>query len=120
MKLHPTEHQFQSSLCELLTIQGRDDMIWFAIPNGGHRHIAVARMMKDEGVKRGIPDMAFLLPEGQTAWLELKARGGRLSPDQKAFRDKAKNLGHVWGLAETFDEAMIFLAWIDALKRTAR
>jgi hypothetical protein len=119
-RLHPTEHQFQSSLCQLLDVQARPDMIWFAIPSGGYRHIAVAKMLKAEGVKRGIPDLAFLLPEGRTAWLELKVKGGQLSPFQKAFRDKAKTLGHTWGIAKTWDDAMVFLAWIDALKRTVR
>jgi len=120
VKLQPTEHQFQSSLCELLTVQARPDMIWFAIPNGGHRHIAVASKMKAEGVKRGIPDLAFLLPAGRCAFLELKVKGGQLSKHQQAFRDRAQALGHVWGIAKTWDEAMVFLAWIKALKRTVR
>jgi len=120
MKLHPTEHQFQSSLCQLLDVQARPDMIWFAIPNGGQRNAIVGKMLKDEGVKRGIPDLAFLLPEGKTAWLELKTGNGRLSPFQKAFRDRAQRLGHTWGIAKTWDDAMVFLAWIDALKRTVR
>jgi len=118
--LQQSEHQFQVAVCELLDIQARPDMIWFAIPNGGHRHIAVAKLMKNEGVKRGIPDLAFLMPEGRSAWLELKVRGGRLSPDQKLFRDRACKLGHEWGLAKTINEAITFLDWIEALKRPAR
>jgi hypothetical protein len=120
VKLQPTEHQFQSALCELLDVQARSDMIWFAIPSGGHRHIAVAKMLKAEGVKRGIPDLAFLLPQGRTAWLELKVKSGRLSPFQKAFRDRAQTLGHQWGIAKNMTEALVFLSWIDALKRPAR
>jgi len=29
----------------------------FSIPNGGHRHITVAKKMKAEGVKAGVPDI---------------------------------------------------------------
>jgi hypothetical protein len=118
--LQQSEHQFQSALCEILDVQARSDMIWFAIPNGGHRHIAVAKMMKAEGAKRGIPDLAFLFPKGASAWLELKVKKGRLSPDQKAFRDRAQTLGHTWGIAKNMNEALVFLSWIDALKRPAR
>jgi len=118
--LHPTEHQFQSSLCQLLDVQARPDMIWFAIPNGGHRHIAVAKMMKDEGVKRGIPDLAFFFPEGRCAFLELKVKDGQLSKHQREFRDRVQALGHTWGIAKTWDDAMTFLNWIGALKRTVR
>jgi hypothetical protein len=118
-ELQPTEHQIQSALCQLLDVQARPDMIWFAIPNGGHRHIAVAKRMKAEGVKRGVPDMLFLQPT-RIAWLELKIKNGRLSPFQKAFRDRAQALGHTWSMARSIDEAMIFLSWIDALKRTPR
>jgi hypothetical protein len=118
--LKQTEHQFQSALCDLLDVQAKPDLIWFAIPSGGHRHIAVAKMLKAEGAKRGIPDLAFLLPKGKTAWLELKVKGGQLSPFQKAFRDRAQTLGHTWGIAKNMNEALVFLSWIDALKRPVR
>jgi hypothetical protein len=118
--LKATEHQFQASLCELLAIQARPDMIWFAIPNGGHRHIAVAKMLKDEGVKRGIPDLGFLFEHGRSAWLELKVKGGVLSAFQKDFRDRARALGHTWGAAQTMSEALMYLRLIEALRRPAR
>jgi len=34
----------------------------FAIPNGGHRHITVAKKMKAEGVKAGVPDICLPVP----------------------------------------------------------
>lgn len=64
----------------------------FAIPNGGHRHIAVARSMKAEGVKRGVPDIFLALPRGHYhgLFIELKrTRGGRLTPHQRDFMDIA-------------------------------
>jgi hypothetical protein len=118
--LHATEHQLQVTLCDYLALVARPEVFWFAIPNGGKRHISVANELKKEGVKAGVPDLAFLLPEGRTAWLEMKIRYGKLSPDQKAFRDKAKALGHTWGMAKTFNEATQFLSAIGAIKGTPK
>jgi hypothetical protein len=118
--LAASEHQLQASLCDYLQFAARPELFWFAIPNGGKRHVHVALQMKKEGAKRGVPDLAFLLPEGHTAWLEMKVTGGRLSPDQKTFRDKAIALGHSWGVAKTLDEAIAYLASIGALKGTPK
>jgi VRR-NUC domain len=111
-----SEHQLQISVCELLDIGLRPGLYYLAIPNGGARHIAVARKLKSEGVKAGVPDLQILLEEGRTAWLELKVKGGSLSPDQRLFRDVARKLGHPWAMAKTLDEASSFLREIGALR----
>ncbi|MBU2708948.1 VRR-NUC domain-containing protein [Zooshikella marina] len=36
----------------------------FHVPNGGHRHVAVAKKLKGEGVKAGVPDILILQPRG--------------------------------------------------------
>lgn len=47
----------------------------FAIPNGGHRNVIVARKLKAEGVKPGVPDLC--LPVARGGWhglfIEMKA-----------------------------------------------
>lgn len=106
----PSEHKIQVALCDYLAIGGRKDLHWFAIPNGGHRHIRQATKLKAEGVRRGSPDMCFLLPEGKVGWLELKAKRGSLSPDQREFRDKAAALGHLWGQVNNVDDAIRLLS----------
>jgi hypothetical protein len=50
------------------------------------------------------------------AWLELKIKGGSLSPPQKEFRDTARRLGHHWAVAKTLDEAIVYLGAIGILK----
>jgi hypothetical protein len=53
----------------------------FAIPNGGHRHIAVAAKLKATGSSAGVPDL--YIPEWNV-WVEIKRQaGGVLSPAQK-------------------------------------
>ena len=105
----PSEHKLQVSLIAYLSIAGRKDLHWFAVPNGGHRHIAQASRLKAEGVKAGIPDLCFMLDEGRTAWLEMKTEKGSLGVNQRAFRDMAFRLGHKWGMARSLDEAIVLL-----------
>lgn len=107
MKLNPpSEHKIQVALCDYLAIGGRKDLHWFAIPNGGHRHIRQAVKLKNEGVRRGTPDMCFLLEGGRVGWLELKTKKGSLSPEQREFRDKAQGLGHLWAVINNIDDAI--------------
>ncbi len=119
-KLGPTEHKIQVALFDYLNIALRPDLEARAIPNGEKRHITVASRLKAEGVRRGTPDIFICLPEGRTAWLEMKAAKGRLSPDQAAFRDKVLSLGHLWAMASSVDEAIYVLTEWDALKPAYR
>ena len=118
--LATSEHQLQATLCQYLALALRPDCYFFAVPNGGVRHIRVAVRLKEEGAKRGIPDLIFLMPQGRTAFLEMKIKGGKLSSDQKAFRDMARSLGFEWGMARTLDQAIEFLASIGALRNYPR
>lgn len=65
-----------------------DDVVFFAVPNGELRTAKTGALLKAMGVKAGVPDLAFVLPDGIAAFIELKAEGGRLSDSQKAFRDR--------------------------------
>lgn len=117
MKLSPpSEHKLQVALIDYLAFALKPELECRAIPNGEKRHIRVASRLKDEGVRRGTPDIFICLPHGRIAWLEMKAKAGTLSPDQKAFRDKVLALGHHWGMARTIDEALAHLTAWDALK----
>lgn len=60
----------------------------FAVPNGAERHPAVARKLKAEGVRAGVPDLMLLVRVGDCPGLviELKRRrDGRVRASQ-----------HVW------------------------
>lgn len=51
------------------------------MPNGGHRHPAVAAKLKATGVSSGVPDL--FIPAWHL-WVEMKrTKGGSLSPEQK-------------------------------------
>lgn len=44
--------------------------------------------------KRGIPDLICFLPEGRVVVVELKAKGGRMSPEQTQMLRMLKYLKH--------------------------
>ena len=86
---------------------------WFAVPNGGARHIRVATKLKAEGVNPGVPDLVFVLPpHGKFAGLELKSEKGRLSEHQIEWRQKLQAACAYWNVAHSIDEAWgILAAW---------
>lgn len=69
------------------------DLLFCHIPNGGARTKAEAGIFKSMGVQAGAPDLIVWM-RGRTLQVELKPKGGRLSPAQKAFGDRLKALGH--------------------------
>ena len=68
------------------------DIRILSIPNGGHRHIAVAAKMKAEGQSAGLPDLfipAFRL------FIEMKRiKGGSISPEQKDWIAYLQSVGY--------------------------
>lgn len=51
---------------------------FFAVPNGGYRHKAIARKLKSEGVQSGIPDLCIPYPCGlyYGLFIEMKRKSG--------------------------------------------
>ena len=78
-----------------------------AVPNGGHRFISVAKAMKAEGVKAGVPDLDLPVPRGPFIGLriELKAKGGKESPPQRWWRERLTAHGH---------RALVCVGWEEA------
>jgi len=74
-----------------------------SIPNGGHRHIAVAAKMKATGQAPGVPDIfipAWLL------WVEMKREsGGTVSPAQRDWIGYLESIGHQVIVGRGFDDA---------------
>lgn len=81
----------------------------FAIPNGGKRSRAVAGKLKAEGVKAGIPDLCLPVARGKYhgLFIELKAKGGRMSESQFEWGRALSAQGYCvhlcvgWGAAKT-------------------
>ena len=80
-------------------------VVVFHVPNGGRRSRAEAAIFKGLGVLAGVPDLIILWP-GRCAGLELKAPGGRPTPAQLAIGEQMQSLGHLWGWADSVDDAI--------------
>lgn len=102
------ERALQVALVKQLTRHAK--CLWWAVPNGGFRHLYTATKMRAEGVRRGVPDLCFVLSGGTAAFLEMKAPGGSLTPEQKQFRDAAEAAGAWWATAKSLEEAWDILA----------
>jgi hypothetical protein len=83
-----SEHQLQSLYFDWVRIMREQDRRYkliAAIPNGGHRHISVAKKLKREGVSRGLPDVFnFWMTSYHTGLvLEFKVGKNGLTEDQE-------------------------------------
>jgi hypothetical protein len=115
-----SEHDEQAALFIWAALQETrlpELRLLFAIPNGGARAKATAALLKAEGVKRGVPDV--LLPVARLGkhglWLELKVRGGRVSPEQQAWHADLRAQGYqvevCWSWLEAAQEIETYLTW---------
>lgn len=93
------EHLEQATLMRWLSgkiWQYPELALCFAIPNGGKRTIGVARKLKAEGVKPGVPDL--FLPVARQGkfglFIEMKSRIGCASADQKDWKADLEAQGY--------------------------
>lgn len=82
-------------------------LILFAIPNGEYRHIATAVKLKKSGVLAGASDLFLAYPNKNHSglFIEMKAKGGSVSENQKKFIKSVKQYGYAAEVCYGFDEA---------------
>lgn len=97
-----SEDQEQMLFVQWFRMQYPSVMIWH-IPNGGHRHPAVAAKMKALGVVPGVPDLHI---PAWKLWVEMKrAKGGKLSPEQKVVIPYLESIGDQVIVGHGFEDA---------------
>ena len=72
--------------------------------NEGRNSVAWNVKQARAGKLAGVPDIAIVFASGRAGFIELKAKDGRLSAAQRAFRDAAVARGAYWALCRTVDE----------------
>jgi hypothetical protein len=84
-----------------------------AVPNGGHRHLSVAKKLKAEGVRSGYPDLVLNVPSGKYhgLFIELKAPKGRPTESQKEWLVNLMRAGNAALVCYGADEAIKALSW---------
>lgn len=114
MQIKPTEHDEQAALFEWAAFNvGHYPALrlLYAIPNGGLRNVVVAKKLKDEGVKAGMPDIC--LPVARHGYhglyLELKTREGKVSKEQKRRMMDLRSEGYDVFVAYGWDMARSFI-----------
>jgi hypothetical protein len=91
--------------------------LFHSIPNGGFRTKRTAALMKAEGALSGIPDthlpIARWWPDGSVShglYIEMKAKGGRLSAEQKEVIPMLEDAGYKVAVCYSADEALQVIA----------
>jgi len=81
----------------------------YHVPNGELRHKSVAKRLRAAGVKAGVPDLCLPVPaDGKHGlYLELKADGGRPTPDQRTWLRYLESAGY---------EVVLAVGWIAAAR----
>jgi len=76
------EALIQKRVVAMLRAYMPDEVFWTASLSGVRLAPAVAAQAKAAGMNRGAPDLSFVWPDGLTTYLEIKAPGGELTPEQ--------------------------------------
>ena len=85
----------------------RAGIFFCAIPNGIFTTKKQARMAKASGLEKGAPDLLiFNAPKFVGIALEMKAPGGRLRPEQKAWLARLKREGWLCLVAWSAEDAL--------------
>ncbi len=88
-------------------------LLWFHVPNGGGRNVVEASILKRMGTLAGVPDLVVCLPGGLVGFMEIKPEGKYLSPEQKAFAEKAAEVGAAWCVVRSINDVQDTLkAWL--------
>lgn len=107
------EFELQRAIVSYLEVAAVRDVIWEGVNSGGFKlGRAAAGRQKAMGIRKGSPDLHFVLNDGKAAFMELKAPGGALSTAQIEFRAQCINLGVPYVVASNFDVAVeVLKAW---------
>lgn len=106
------EETLQRAIVQHLRLLGKKDCIWFAVPNGIPSSKRTGARFKAQGLTAGVSDLCFVLSDGSFAAMELKAKGGRMSTEQKAFAAKCEMVGAPYAVCYDLDSALSVLrAW---------
>lgn len=99
------EHQLQVA-CVKWFQWNYPQLLIFAIPNGSHRYIAVARKLKAEGVVAGVPDLFMPIPnsEHNGLFIEMKAGKNKTTEFQNNIIQKLKDNNYAVEVCYSFDE----------------
>ena len=85
----------------------------YHIPNGGTRDPIEGRHLKQQGVKRGVPDLCLPISRGgyHALYIELKSDTGRATMEQKWWGEHLRVQGNMWEVCHGWESAVRVLEW---------
>lgn len=85
----------------------------YHIPNGGSRNPIEAKHLKDQGVKKGVPDMCLPVARKgyNSLYIELKSEKGRTSDEQEWWLAELVKQGNYAVVCHGWKEARECLIW---------
>jgi hypothetical protein len=78
-------------------------------PNAGKRSVIGGRMLKQEGMITGWPDLTVVGPSGRIAFLEVKSAKGHTTDAQDDCLRMLQRMGHDVAVVRSQDEAVLML-----------
>ena len=110
------EHALQVTVARMLGDRLPPEVHWIAGMAGVRLTPRVRAKAKAAAcLRRGWPDLSFALPDGRTAYIELKVKAS-LSPEQRAFREIMAP-HELWALCRSVEDVTAALhGWGVALR----
>ena len=109
------EAGLQRSVIQHLRWGARGDTWWTHIPTGGRRSPIEAAIFKSLGVRAGSPHL-LIIRAGQPPFMELKAAGRKLSPEQVKCHAALQRAGAQIKTVDNIDAALAFLRRLGVLR----
>lgn len=102
------EQKIQTAVANYLRLR-YPKLLWTISPAGLVRGPSMAVLMKRMGYTNGTPDLIIFEPKGifHGLFIELKAPGGTISPDQTTFLAKAFDLRYATAVCWSYEEAIL-------------
>jgi hypothetical protein len=105
------EYKIHCSIVEALERFKRPGVVSWHTENQRKRSKPQAARAKAMGLLAGVPDLIISTPESATRparmiFMEVKAKRGRLSPEQEAFMRAMTNNGHICRVVRSLEDAM--------------
>lgn len=116
-KLKIDERSLHLFAVQLLRLSAAPGVVFFHTPNEGARSPRTGAFQKRIGMRAGVADLVLILPpRGLFAAIELKSTDGRLTPEQRRFRDDVEAAGGAFAVCNSPDQVSEILHKWGAVK----
>jgi hypothetical protein len=122
------EDTLHKHVVQWLEIALPDNSVYHHSPNEGIRHIAFRKKLKAMGMVSGWPDLELFIPkegwrnsiEKAGVFIELKAKKGRMSENQKAIQRHLRMTGEHIETCYSLEQVKLWLNSLIKLKNNPR